>query len=77
MTVVDASVWVSLFILSDAHHSLSRSWIEARLAAAEPLAIPELTLVEVAGAVSRLSGSSSKGVDAVRRILATPAPSLS
>ncbi|MFQ6030744.1 MAG: type II toxin-antitoxin system VapC family toxin [Dehalococcoidia bacterium] len=58
MYVVDASVWVSRFLPSDAHYHPSRSWLGGRIEQGEILASPALLLPEVGGAVARRTGSS-------------------
>lgn len=61
MYVVDASVWVSRFLPKDAFHAESRRWVEERVRQREVLVIPSLALAEVAGAVTRNTGSTSSG----------------
>lgn len=59
MPVVDASVWVSFFLESDAFHSRSRDLIRSLTQTPnETIRIPTLALVEVAGTISRVTGSS-------------------
>jgi predicted nucleic acid-binding protein len=54
--IVDASVWISRFLVQEIHHARSRGWLETRLAAGEPVLAPTLLLVEIAGALSRRTG---------------------
>ncbi len=53
MYVVDASVWVSRFVLDDANHEISQAWIEDQLAGAVDLFEPALLFPELAGSVAR------------------------
>lgn len=61
MIVVDASVWVSRLIGSDANHTPSQAWLESYLAGGEPIVEPTLLLAEVAGAISRRTGRAELG----------------
>lgn len=70
--VTDASLWVGVFVLQDAHHALSKSWLTERLAAGESLVVPTLALAEVAGAVARRTRDSEMGRQAVEVIINTP-----
>ena len=58
MSVVDASVWVSALVASDAHHAVSRAWLETEDASGQLLVAPALLLPEVAAAVARRSEAS-------------------
>ena len=68
MYVVDASVWVSRFILSDEYHTQSRQWLEQRIRDRTPLFYPTIVLAEVAGAVARKTRRESDGLAALRVI---------
>jgi len=72
VNVVDASVWVSLFILSDVHHARTRAWFEATVANGTPIAAPAVVLAEIAGAVARRTGIPAEGDAAVRLTTAVP-----
>lgn len=65
MYVVDASVWVSRFVPADVHHESSYRWLEGVVTRGELLVAPALLLVEVAGAVSRRTGSPELAARAV------------
>lgn len=69
MIVVDASVWVSWLVEHDAHHAQSRRWMRERVARGDRIAIPGLTLAEVAGAVSRRTTSPMLGHQAARGMM--------
>lgn len=59
MPVIDASVWVSFFLESDAFHSKARDLIRSLTQTpSEKIRIPTLALVEVPGTISRVTGSS-------------------
>lgn len=72
MTVADASVWVSRFLIRDTFHDVSDSWLKKHIAAGLPLLAPTSLLAEVAGAVARRSGSSQLGYQAAQQVLRVP-----
>jgi predicted nucleic acid-binding protein len=72
MTVTDASIWVSLFLVDDAFHAECRLWLKGKASQGEPLIAPVIVLAEVAGAVARRTGSSQFGYQAVKRIQQIP-----
>jgi predicted nucleic acid-binding protein len=53
LIVVDASVWVSRFVIGDVAHTRVRRWLEGQRAAGNELLSPSLLLPEVAGAITR------------------------
>ena len=53
MYTVDASVWVSAFDQREPGHQVSRQFLEVVRGQAVPIIVPNLVLVEVAGAISR------------------------
>lgn len=53
MYTVDASVWVNAFDQREAGHAVSRQFLDVLRTRAIPVAVPNLALVEVAGAISR------------------------
>ena len=53
MYVVDASVWVSYFMQTEATHLASRDWITRKADAGIPILGPSHVLAEISGAVSR------------------------
>ncbi len=67
MIVVDASVWVSAWISHEAQHAISRAWLN-RVIVDEVLIVPSLALAEIAGAISRVSGSAAAARRAVDSI---------
>ncbi len=64
--VVDASVWVSRLVPSDAHHQASRRWLEAFTERGGHVVAPVLLLPEIAGAVSRHTSSPDLARQAVQ-----------
>jgi len=68
LTVVDASVWVSALVPGDAHHAVSRAWLEAEDVAERLLVAPALLLPEVAAAISRRTGRPALARRAVRSL---------
>jgi predicted nucleic acid-binding protein len=53
MYMVDASVWVNAFDQREPGHHVSRQFLEVVRDQAVPIIVPNLVLVEVAGAISR------------------------
>ena len=72
MSVVDASVWVSLMAEDDVNHAATLQWFERQIAEGIPLAAPSLVLVEVAAAMTRRTGDGSAGDRATRRLQRMP-----
>ena len=69
MSVVDASVWVSLLATDDVNHEATRQWFDQEIAEGARFTAPSLVLVEVAGAMTRRTGrDASAGVDAAARV---------
>ena len=69
---VDANLWISAYVLDDAHHAECRQWLQQHLTNGEQLVVPTLALAEVAGAIARRTGASDLGHEAVAEILRTP-----
>ena len=72
MYVVDASVWVSRFVLDDVHHQPSRRWLDRQVAHEETIVAPALALAEVAGAISRRTGRPDLGTRAIASLQQLP-----
>src|SRR4051812_3631691 len=53
MYTVDASVWVNAFDQREPGHLVSRQFLEVLRSQALPIIVPNVVLVEVAGAISR------------------------
>jgi len=72
MSVIDASVWVSWLFAPDPRHAISLRWISRLISHADPVIIPSLALVEVAGAVARRTNHRLLGRLAARKLLNIP-----
>ncbi len=72
MTVIDASVLVSWFHQADQFHQPTRAWLRAYLLSGGQLFAPVLLQSEVAGALTRRTGSQTIGARASRWIQALP-----
>lgn len=68
MYVIDASVWISRFVSSDANHLTSREWLEWVFDYAPLVAGPALVLPEIAGAVSRRTGRAEAAREAIEEL---------
>ncbi len=55
--IIDASVWVSKFLVEDTHHAATERWLD-RLTDDDMLFVPAIALAEVAGAIARRTGES-------------------
>lgn len=67
MAVIDASVWVSFFLESDAFHTKACDLIRSLTQSPdETIRIPTLAMIEVAGTISRVTGSSILANKSVR-----------
>lgn len=72
MSVVDASVWVSLLATDDVNHAATLAWFEQRVSEGERFLAPSLVLVEIAGAMTRRTGDAAAAVAAADRIRRLP-----
>ena len=72
MTVVDASVWVSRLVPTDAHHAASRAWLEEEMARGELVIAPTILLPEVAGALARRTGFAGAARRAIAQLVQVP-----
>jgi len=72
MSVVDASVWASVFLTQDVHHRAARRWLEDRLAAGEAIVSPVLLLSEAGGAIARQTKSPEAASRALKFIESVP-----
>lgn len=69
---MDASVWVSRFILTDVHHVASEAWLRDHLRRGYRIIAPTLLLVEVAGAIGRRTGDARHAEQIVRLLHELP-----
>lgn len=72
MLVIDTSVWVSNIVPSDLNHTISRAWLQRYIGGGGQIIEPALVLAEIAGVVTRISGLSAKGQQAIIDFLAVP-----
>jgi predicted nucleic acid-binding protein len=70
--VIDASVWVSMLVPQDVNHEASRLWLEKQTESGQRLIEPVLMLTEVAGAISRRTGSSDMARSAIDKLMRIP-----
>ena len=68
MIVLDASVWLASQFPDEAQHETSLAWRVAHLAAGESIAVPNLFLVEIGGAIVRRSRDAEQARRNVERI---------
>jgi len=66
--VLDASVWVARLVPQDEFHEAIKSWMAEQRTAEIQFVSPSLLLAEVAGAISRRTGSAALGHKAVREL---------
>lgn len=72
MIVIDASVWIGMFLTTDPFHSESDSWFHAWQMAGNSTVVPGHFLAEVAGAVARLSLDQAEGLRAINTVHPDP-----
>jgi predicted nucleic acid-binding protein len=72
MIVVDASVWVSLFVDQDVHYESTFNWFERLRLKEQWFAAPILVLPEVTGSVARRTGRPDLGRYAIHQLLRIP-----
>jgi predicted nucleic acid-binding protein len=72
MSVVDASVWVSLLAADDVNHAATQRWFDQQITEGAGFVAPTLVLVEVAGAMARRTGDASAGIRAAARVQSLP-----
>lgn len=62
IVIVDASVWIATVIATDTFHEDSQRWLRRWFSSSHEIATPALLLSEVAGAISRRTGSVNLAV---------------
>jgi predicted nucleic acid-binding protein len=72
MRVVDASVWVSVFVPQDVNHRASRRWLERYVDGGGIVVEPALLLAEVTGAIARRTDRPALAQRTLLRIMAFP-----
>jgi len=70
--VLDASVWVARLVTQGEFHPAVKAWMVAQRTAAVQFVSPSLLLAEVAGAISRRSGSVALAHHAVKQLETLP-----
>lgn len=70
--MLDASVWISALVYSDAFYSPSEAWLASWARSGREIVAPPLLLAEVAGAVSRRVDPAMDGRQAISIVLRTP-----
>ncbi len=70
--VVDASVWISRFLPSEAHHVSSRAWLTTQLSSGATLAAPNLLLVEIATAIARRTNNDPLAIQITQSLEQEP-----
>lgn len=71
MAVVDASVWVAYFHPQDKFHKRAAEIVKKLIEGGQPLRLPSLAFIEVAGALSRATKSpalAEKALSTLRRL---------
>ena len=66
---VDASTWVRLLMPDDPRHAVTLQWLGGWVNNGGTIVAPTLLLAEVAGAVSRQTGQSRLGREALNNVL--------
>ncbi len=72
MYTVDASVWVNGFDQRESGHATSRQFLDLLRGRAVPVVVPNLVLVEVAGAVSRTRSNATLGREFATAMIGLP-----
>jgi predicted nucleic acid-binding protein len=69
---IDASVWVSILVPQDAHHQVSRGWLEGWQTGGHRIVAPNLLAAEASGAVARRTGQAQRGRQVLADLLTDP-----
>ena len=73
MIVLDASVWVSAVVPTEARHVTSHDWLASWTEAGHRLVVPDLFIVEVTGTIARRRGDPQAGRQTLRDLRSDPA----
>lgn len=76
MIAVDASVWISSFLVDDVNHAQSVAWFNQQIDAGEDLLAPRFLLVKVAAGISRRARDPAAGLHYMELLLTNPALTL-
>jgi len=66
--IIDASVWVAAVLEQDAHHASTREFVRRFVMQGGRAKVPLLAWIEIAGAVSRRTGDTHKGLRAAHTL---------
>lgn len=69
MYTIDASVWVNSFDKRESGHEISRQFLDLVREQKLSIVVPNLVLVEIAGAISRTRNNSAKAIEFVASLL--------
>lgn len=58
--VVDASVWISTVLPDDRFHAISKAWLADQTSPTRGVHLPTFALVEIGGAIARISNNASR-----------------
>ena len=72
MSVIDASVLVSIYHEPDAFHEASLAWLQHHIDSGAMIVAPLLVLSEVSGPIARKTGTAQKGNEAVQQTYMLP-----
>ncbi|MDQ6694206.1 MAG: type II toxin-antitoxin system VapC family toxin [Chloroflexota bacterium] len=70
--MIDASMWISLLLPHDVNNSLATSWLAQHSQSGGLLVAPSLLPVEVAGALSRITGHTQSAYEAANQLYQLP-----
>lgn len=70
--VIDASVWASLILPQDVNNAPAKNWITLHTQSGGLLVAPDLLAVEVAGALSRITGHPQVAYQAANQLYVLP-----
>lgn len=70
--IVDASVWVSAFLPTDVHHAQVVAFVARVVERGELVALPNLALAEIGGAIARRTGDVALAAEALALIRRQP-----
>src|SRR5436189_5292441 len=72
LVVIDASVWVSRLLPTDANHQRAIAWVDNHIMNGGSFAAPLILVIEIAASVSRNTGNPLDARIAVRQLYLLP-----
>lgn len=72
MSIIDASVLVSIYHEPDIFHEASLAWLQHHIESGAMIVAPLLVLSEVSGPIARKTGVAQQGNEAVHQIRTLP-----